>query len=59
MKPVKTYQATVEQQFPANQEVAVLKKIGYVYGTHAECWTQAKAMCLHPILTFKELDHVQ
>lgn len=53
MKPVKTYEATVEQQFPAHQEVAVLKKIGYVYGTHDECWEQAKEMCLHPILTFK------
>ena len=57
MKP-KQFTAVVEQQLPATNEVANLKVVGSVSGTQAECWQQAKRITPHPILTFKELNHV-
>lgn len=57
MKPPKMYSATVEQQLPAQNEVAQLRVVGSVQGTQAECWQQAKRITLHPILTFREVSH--
>ena len=58
MKPPKQFIATVEQQFPAQNECANLKVVGIVRGTHEECWTQAKRIAAHPVLTFKEQNNV-
>jgi len=58
MKPPKQYSATVEQQLPAQNEVANLKVVGHVTGDHEECWQQAKRIVTHPILTFREISNV-
>ena len=58
MKPPKQYEANVFRQEPAINEVAQLFAVGFVFGTHEECWTQAKALVKHPVLQLKELDHV-
>lgn len=55
VKPPKQFIATVEQQFPAQNEVAILRVVGSVAGTHEECWSQAKRITMYPILTFKEV----
>ena len=59
MKSPKQYIATVEQQLPAQNEVAQLRVVGSVQGTQAECWQQAKRITPHPILTFREISNVQ
>ena len=58
MKPPKQYSATVEQQLPAQNEVAQLRVVGSVTGDHEECWQQAKRITQHPILTFREISNV-
>ena len=58
MKPPKQYSATVEQQLPAQNEVAQLRVVGHVTGDHEECWQQAKRITPHPILTFREISNV-
>ena len=57
MKPVKQFEAVVERQDPARNEVAQLTVVGRVFGTHDECWKQGKRIVVHPILTFKEIHH--
>ena len=58
MKPPKQFLAVVEQQFPAQNEVAILRVVGSVAGTHEQCWQQAKRIAAHPVLTFKEQNNV-
>ena len=58
VKPPKQFEAKVFRQEPAINEVAQLSAVGFVFGTHEECWTQAKALVKHPVLELKELDHV-
>ena len=58
VKPPKQFEANVFRQEPAINEVAQLSVVGFVFGTHEECWTQAKALVKHPVLELKELDHV-
>ena len=58
MKPPKQFIAKVERQYPAQNEVAVLRVVGHVSGTHAECWQQAKQLTEFPILEFRSLNHV-
>ncbi len=57
MKPQQQYEAVVEQQHPATNEVANLRVVGRVFGTYDECWSQAKAITSHPVIQFKELHH--
>jgi hypothetical protein len=57
MKPVPQYEAKVEQQLPAVDGVANLKVVGRVFGSHQDCWTQAKRITVHPILTLRELNY--
>ncbi len=59
MKLPKQYSATVEQQLPAQNEVAQLRVVGSVTGTQQQCWEQAKRIVTHPILTFREISNVQ
>jgi hypothetical protein len=58
VKPPKQFEAHVFRQEPAINEVAQLSAAGFVFGTHEECWKQAKEMTKHPVIQFKELDHV-
>jgi hypothetical protein len=58
VKPPKQFEARVFKQEPAINEVAQLSAVGHVFGSHEECWTQAKALVKHPVLQLKELDHV-
>ena len=58
MKPPKQFIAIVEQQLPAQNEVAILRVVGSVAGTHEQCWRQAKRITTHPVLTFKEQNNV-
>ena len=58
VKPPKQFEANVFRQEPAINEVAQLFAVGFVFGSHEECWKQAKALVKHPVLEFKELDHV-
>ncbi len=58
MKPPKQFEANVFRQEPAINEVVQLHQVGYAFGSHAECWQQAKALVKHPVLQLKELDHV-
>jgi hypothetical protein len=58
VKPPKQFEANVFRQEPAINEVAQLFAVGFVFGTHEECWKQAKALVKHPVLQLKELDHV-
>lgn len=55
MKPPKQYSATVEQQLPAQNEVAQLRVVGHVTGDHEQCWQQAKKMTRFPVITFREI----
>lgn len=57
MKPVPQFEATVEQQLPAVDGVAVFRVVGHAFGTHDECWKQGKAMTKFPVIQFKELHH--
>ena len=58
VKPPKQFIAIVEKQYPAQSECADLRVVGHAYGTHDECWQQAKRITPFPILTFKEVNHV-
>ena len=58
MKPPKQFEAHVFRQEPAINEVAQLFAVGFVFGSHDDCWKQAKALVKHPVLQLKELDHV-
>lgn len=58
MKPAKHFRATVEQQLPAQNEQAVLRVVGHVYGTNDECWAQAKSLTKFPVVTFQEIQNV-
>ena len=57
MKPPKQFEANVFRQEPAINEVAQLSVVGFVFGTHEECWTQAKALVKHPVLELKEITY--
>lgn len=57
MKPPKQFEAKVFRQEPAINEVAQFTHLGYAFGTHDECWQQAKTMTRHPILEMKEISH--
>ena len=57
MKQQQQFEAVVEQQHPASNEVANLRVVGRVFGSHQDCWEQAKRITIHPILTFKEIHH--
>ena len=57
MKPVKQFEAVVDEQHPARNEVAQLTVVGRVFGTYDECWKQGKRIVMHPILTLKEIHH--
>lgn len=60
VKPPKQFEAKVFKQEPAINEVAQLFAVGHVFGSHDDCWKQAKALGVkHPVLQLKELDHVQ
>ena len=58
VKPPKQFEANVFRQEPAINEVAQLFAVGLVFGSHDDCWKQAKALVKHPVLQLKELDHV-
>ena len=58
VKQPKQFEAKVFRQDPAINEVAQLFAVGHCFGTHDECWEQAKALVKHPVLQLKELDHV-
>ena len=58
MKPAKQFEAVVERQDPARNEVAQLTVVGHVVGEHEQCWQQAKRITPHPILTFREISNV-
>ena len=53
MKPPKQYEANVFRQEPAINEVAQLFVVGLVFGSHDDCWKQAKALVKHPVLQLK------
>ena len=57
MKPVKQFEGTVFKQHPAQSENALFSVVGHVFGSHDECWTQAKAMTKFPVIQFKEIHH--
>jgi hypothetical protein len=58
VKPPKQFEGKVYRQDPAINEVAQFTHLGYAFGTHDECWHQAKTMTRHPILEMKEISHV-
>ena len=51
--------ATVFHQAPAHDGLAQFNVVGSVFGTHSECWTQAKALVKFPVLQMKEIHHGQ
>ena len=57
VKPPKQFEAKVFRQEPAINEVAQLFAVGFVFGTHEECWKQAKALVKHPVLQLKEITY--
>ena len=57
MKPPKQFEAKVYRQDPAINEVAQLFAVGFVFGSHEECWKQAKALVKHPVLQLKEITY--
>lgn len=57
MKPVPQFEATVEQQLPAVDGVAVFRGVGQTFGTYEEVWNAAKKMTKFPVITMKELHH--
>ena len=57
MKPPKQFEAKVYRQDPATNEVAQLVAIGEAFGSHEECWKQAKALVKHPVLQLKEITY--
>lgn len=57
MKPVGQFEAVVEEQHPARNEVAQLTVVGRCFGSHEEVWQAAKKMTRFPVITFKEVHH--
>ena len=57
VKPPKQFEANVFRQEPAINEVAQLFAVGFVFGTHDDCWKQAKALVKHPVLQLKEITY--
>ena len=57
VKPPKQFEANVFRQEPAINEVAQLFAVGFVFGSHEECWKQAKALVKHPVLQLKEITY--
>ena len=57
MKPPKQFEVKVYRQDPAINEVAQLFAVGFVFGSHEECWKQAKALVKHPVLQLKEITY--
>ena len=57
VKPPKQFEANVFRQEPAINEVAQLLAVGFVFGSHEECWKQAKALVKHPVLQLKEITY--
>ena len=57
VKPPKQFEGNVFRQEPAINEVAQLFAVGFVFGSHEECWKQAKALVKHPVLQLKEITY--
>ena len=57
MKPAKQFEAVVERQDPARNEVAQLTVVGQTFGSYEQCWNAAKKMTRFPVITFKEIHH--
>ncbi len=57
MKPVKQFEAVVEEQHPARNEVAQLTVVGKTFGTYEEVWNASKKMTRFPVITMKEVHH--